>query len=265
MIIKRSILVLFILSAVIPGLALAGDTTDKIETNIPFDPGGYLYLKNRNGDISISSWNEDKVLITAYKTVHFSRDHEADKVLREIEIEIQQKDDELEIITRGPEQDSGFFGKLLNGDRISYTVDYELRVPERIDLNLQTANGNIDIRAIEGRLKLETTNGSIEAEGVDGPVKCQTTNGSIRIDFNDVPDEDKMSFVTINGSIRLLLPDYFGGQIDAKTINGNIESDFPIKVDRSWFQKHFHGQVNQGNCSLYCSTVNGNIDLLYNH
>ncbi len=265
MIKKNTIFVLFILSAVIPGLTAAGDKTDKIETNIPFKPGGCLFLENSNGDISISSWNEHRVLITAYKTVHFSRDREADKELREIKIDIEQKDDELEIVTRGPESNDGFFGKLFDGDKVSYTVDYEIIVPERIDLNLQTANGNIDIRAIEGRLRLETTNGSIEADEIDGLVKCKTTNGSIRIDFDEVPDEDKMSFVTINGSIRLYLPDYFGGEIDIKTINGNIESDFPIKVNRRWFQKHFHGKVNQGNCSLYCSTVNGNIDLLYNN
>ncbi len=262
---NHSTFIFIVAYLILSGLALAGEKKEKIETNIPFESGGYLNLINQNGNIDISSWGEDKVSIIAYKRVYSSRGGEEDDWLKKIEIDIDQQGDKIKIETHMPGHQDGFFGKIFNRQKISFTVDYEIQVPKKIDLNIQTANGDVDILAIEGRIRLETTNGNIDASRIEGLAKCKTTNGSIRIEFEEVPDEDKMSFVTTNGSIKIYLPDDFGGEFDIKTVNGNIDSDFPISIKGRWPQKHFHGKVNEGNCDLYCSTVNGSIGVLYNH
>jgi len=260
---KNQILNALFIFVITSGFLFAGEKQERTETNIPFQPGGYLHLKNENGDIHVTSWNEDMVHIIAFKRIHSSRKGNEDELLDQIEINIDQQGDELEIETRGPRSSDGFLGRIFNRNKSSYSVDYEIHVPEQIDLNLENANGNIEVRGVEGKIRLETTNGNIEAHEIEGLAKCKTTNGSIYSEFEAVPDEDKMSFVTTNGSIKLFLPEDFGGELDLKTINGNIDSDFPIRVEGRWSQKQFHGRVNEGNCDLHCSTVNGSIDLYY--
>jgi len=250
---------------ILTGIARSYDGQEKFEKNIPFESGGYLAVTNQNGNIRVSSWNEESVQITAYKRVSVSNSSEAGKWLEKIEIEINQNDHEIEIKTHTPDQKEGFLEKFFSKHNVSCSVEYEIRVPEATDLNLRTSNGNIDIREIEGRLRLETTNGNIDAVEIKGLARCETTNGSIHAEFEQVPDQDRMSFETTNGSIKIFLPEDFGGDFDLNTINGGISSDFPIKVEGHWGQKHFHGQVQNGNCSLECSTINGSIDVLYIH
>lgn len=261
---RRFFLVSLVLSCLLlNGTVRSYDAQEKFEKNIPFEPGGYLSVTNQNGNIKVSSWSDHTVQIIAYKRVNNAGSSEAENWLDKIEIEINQNDHEIEIKTHTPGQKESFLEKFFSKHNVSCSVEYEISVPEEIDLNLHSSNGNIDIRDIEGRVRLETTNGNIDAVGIKGLARCETTNGSIHAEFEQVPDQDRMSFETTNGSIKIFLPENFGGDFDLNTVNGSINSDFPIHVEGRWGKKHFHGQVQDGQCSLDCATINGSIDVLY--
>jgi DUF4097 and DUF4098 domain-containing protein YvlB len=263
---RRNFSKLLILSFLfMTGVARSYDTQEKFEKTIPFEPGGYVAVTNQNGNIQVSSWNEKSVQITAFKKVNLSNSSDAEKWLKMIDIEIIQHDHEIKINTHTPEQRESFLEKFFSRHNVSCSVEYEIKVPQKTDLNLQSSNGNIDVREIEGRIRLETTNGNIDAVEINGLARCETTNGSIHAEFEQVPDQDRMSFETTNGSIKIFLPEDFGGDFDLNTINGSITSDFPIKIEGRWGRKHFQGQVQDGHCSLDCSTINGSIDVLYIH
>ena len=140
-------------------------------------------------------------------------------------------------------------------------MEYEIKVPRNIDLNLHTTNGNVRVEEVSGKIRLESTNGKIIAEEIKGLARCKTTNGSIRVEFDEISDDDKMSFKTTNGSIKLYLPEDFGADAELKTTNGHIDSDFEFTEKIRKSRKRYSGQINEGGGELICSTTNGSIHL----
>ena len=249
------------------GTSLATTLEETFKKRIQFSPGGYLELSNTNGEIDVQSWDQDEVEIIAHKKVRAQGSENAHKLMERLEIIVSQRGEKIYIETKMPHRSGsggGFFDWIFGRNENSCAVSYELRVPRQIDLNIGTTNGEINIRDINGRMRLNSTNGKISGKEITGLVKCKTTNGSIKMAFDQVPDEEEMSFRTTNGSIRVYLPRTFGGYIDLQTTNGRIESDFHLSSTRKHSKKRFKGMVHDGNCDLTCTTTNGSIYLYYN-
>jgi DUF4097 and DUF4098 domain-containing protein YvlB len=246
----------------------ASTIKDTFQKNIEFSKGGFLSLSNKNGDVEIKSWDKNEVEIIAYKKVKAEDRETAEKLMERLVINIRESDDEIIIETDHPRGSSGdgFFSWLFGKGRAQFSVEYEIKVPNSIDLNIHTTNGGVRINQITGRLRLESTNGKIDAREISGLTRCKTTNGSIKIEFNDVSEGDEMTFRTTNGSIKLYLPENYGADdVELKTTNGHIDSDFPMSgSSKRKSKKRFHGSINDGNRELTCTTTNGNIDLLVN-
>jgi DUF4097 and DUF4098 domain-containing protein YvlB len=246
----------------------ASTARETFQKSITFQEGGFLSLSNSNGNVEIISWDKDEVEIIAYKEVR-ARDREtAEKLMERLEIDIRESDDEIKIETYFPKGSShtGFFGWLFGRSGTSFSVEYEIKVPKKIDLNIHTTNGGVRIEEITGRLRLESTNGKIDAREISGLTRCKTTNGSIKVEFDDVAESEEMTFRTTNGSIKLYLPENYGADdVDLKTTNGHINCDFPMSGSSSRkSKKRFRGAINEGNRELTCSTTNGSIHLLVN-
>jgi DUF4097 and DUF4098 domain-containing protein YvlB len=247
--------------------SIATTLEDTFQKRIAFDKGGYLSLSNFNGDIEVSSWDKLEVEIIAHKRVRALDRATAQKLLQELEVVINRDNSNIEIKTQKPGRRPGhrsFFDWLFGDGDISYSVSYELKVPYEIDLNIDTSNGNILLEDIKGRIRMHSTNGKLNAQGVNGLVQCNTTNGSIRVEFEDIPLEDEISFTTTNGSIKLYLPKDYSGEVDLKTTNGKIVTDFALTLEKKWSRRRLKGTINEGGGELYCSTTNGNIYLYYN-
>jgi DUF4097 and DUF4098 domain-containing protein YvlB len=247
---------------------IASTFTETFQKNVNFKNGGFLSLSNTNGDIEIESWDKNEVEIVAYKKVKAEDRETAEKLMKRLEIEIRESNDEIIIETNYPKGSSGggFFGWIFGKDNMSFSVEYEIKVPKEIDLNIHTTNGEVRIEKIVGRLRLESTNGNINAWNINGLTRCKTTNGDIKVEFEDVPEGDEMTFRTTNGSIKIYLPEnYSADDVELKTINGHFESDFPMSDNSSRkSRKRFRGSISEGNRELSCSTTNGSIHLLVN-
>jgi DUF4097 and DUF4098 domain-containing protein YvlB len=247
---------------------LASTAKDTFQKRIHFSEGGFLSLSNSNGDVDIVSWDKDEVEIVAYKEVKSGDRESAEKLIDRLEIEIRESDDEIIIETHYPNGSSGngFFGWLFGKGGTSFSVEYEIKVPKRTDLNIHTTNGEVRIEEVTGRLRLESTNGKIIARDITGLTRCKTTNGSINIKFDEVAEGDEMVFKTTNGSIKLYLPeDYGADDVELKTTNGYVDSDFPMAGGSNRkSKKRFRGSIREGDRELSCSTTNGSIHLLVN-
>jgi DUF4097 and DUF4098 domain-containing protein YvlB len=246
-------------------LSFASTARETFKKTISFDQGGFMSLSNSNGDVEIVAWDKEEVEIIAYKVVRASDRETAEKLLKYLKIEIRERDDEIKIETEFPKNSgSGFLGWLFGGGSNSFSVNYEIRVPQNIDLNIYTTNGGVEVEDICGRLRLESTNGSIIGRDVQGLAKCYTTNGSIKMNFEKASKKDKMAFKTTNGSIKLYFPDSFGAEADLKTTNGHIDCDFTLSGSSRRSKKKFSGTMNHGGHDLYCKTTNGNIGIYIN-
>jgi DUF4097 and DUF4098 domain-containing protein YvlB len=247
------------------GLAPAEEHQEEFEKVLPLSSGGTFNLKNVNGEVTVSTWKEDRVEIRALK-----KTNKAAENLQKVKIEVTASPGLVSVETVYP--------KLRN---TGVRVDYKIKVPEGVNLGeLRSVNGNIGITGLfarvsagttngrvhlenaSGDLKLETTNGDLEAINVNGPVDAHTTNGSIALELSKL--EADVRAETTNGGItlRLSATGETNATLEAETVNGSILLDFPVtlqSLEKS--RHHLRGRIGRGGARISLETVNGSIRL----
>lgn len=263
---------LFLISILLLSFSICNATTLKETFKKQITCNGIpgLEVKNSNGRIEVFSWDKNEIEIIAHIRVEGNESH-AQKMLDRINIEVEQDGDDIYVETVVPDglrSGGGLLSWIFGNGHISYSVEYEINVPLKSDLNLQNTNGSVLVENVEGNIDLHSTNGKIKARDVSGLVRCNTTNGSIRAEINKIQSNEEMIFRTTNGSIKLYLPEEYGGYADLKTTNGHIDSDFRLSSDdRSYrrSRKSFRGEFGDGHGEITCKTTNGSIYLLKNN
>jgi DUF4097 and DUF4098 domain-containing protein YvlB len=187
---------------------------------------------------------------------------DAERLMEALKIEIEQRDNEISIITRHPRKGDGGFWDWVFGQNASSAVSYRISVPKQCDVEATSTNGGIYISNIEGVTRLRTTNGKIDAEALKGLVSARTTNGSVRVELKEVTSAEEMEFMTTNGSVTLYIPNNIDCDVRAKTTNGSIKTDFPLEVHGKYGGKSARGKINGGGPLIFIETTNGSIKLL---
>ncbi|MES2306689.1 MAG: hypothetical protein V4558_14355 [Gemmatimonadota bacterium] len=146
-------------------------------------------------------------------------------------------------------------------DRLEVTMQYEVRVPAGVRLNVETVNGGIVITGVESEVRAETVNGSLEFDGANA-TSLSTVNGQVRATFSRANWEGTLNVETVNGGVDLTFPANFAAEISGETVNGGVTTAFPITIEGKWGPKSFRGTIGSGGGrSLKIETVNGGITL----
>ncbi len=254
-----------LLALISGGAALAAEHQEEFQKTLPLSAKGQFSLKNVNGEVTITTWKEEKVEIKALK-----KTNKAAENLQKVKIEVTSTTDSVSIETIYPK-----------GKNTGVSVSYEVRVPEGIQLakvhtvngglnltgpfgraSASAVNGGVHVENASGVLNLETTNGDVKAVNVRGDINAQTTNGSIQLDLKALEAEVKAQ--TTNGGIKLRLSSLqeINATLDAKTVNGSISLDIPVTVQSLDKSKHqLRGQLGQGGPLISLRTVNGSVHL----
>ncbi len=94
-------------------------------------------------------------------------------------------------------------------------VDFEVVVPEIVEVEVRTSNGSIEVTSIIGSVHLATSNGAILLRQGAGTAQLTTSNGQVTV-------TDRVGDLTVrtsNGEIRL---ERVRGRVDGETSNGWI-------------------------------------------
>ncbi len=252
----------FLLLATAMSVCQAATLEETFKKSIAFQPGGKLEVENVNGSITVESWNRNEVYVEAEKRVKAGDRRKAEKLMEELKIEIEERDNEIVIITKHPRRGHGDFWDWVFGDNVSSSVSYTIRVPQKCDVEATSTNGGLYINDIEGKFRLRTTNGKITAEALKGLVSARTTNGSVKVELKEVAVEEEMEFLTTNGSVTIYIPNNIDCDVRAKTTNGSIKTDFPMEVHGKYGSKHLKGKINKGGSLIFIETTNGSIKIL---
>ncbi len=139
-------------------------------------------------------------------------------------------------------------------------VDFTVRVPLGVDFAGRTVNGDVETGPLGGNVYAHTVNGGVEVAAA-GFVEAHTVNGSIHAAMGRGDWDGDLEFHTVNGSITLELPDGVGAEVRARTVNGALETDFPLTVQGRWGPRSLTGTIGDGGRRLELETVNGSIRL----
>lgn len=181
-------------------------------------PGGALIVDaGQNGGISVESWDRNDVRVRAIVRTNARTAERA----RQLATGVQIQSGGGRVSATGPDTDR----------RENWSVSYRINVPRRIDLDLSATNGGITINGVSGNLRFDTTNGGVRLADLGGRVNGRTTNGGLTVNLSgDRWDGEGIDVETSNGGVTLSIPDNYNAQLEARTINGGFNIDFPITI-----------------------------------
>ena len=200
-----------------------------------------------NGGIRVVAWDGDSVRVSARLQTQARSDSDARDMLKDVRISA----DGRRIRADGPR----------SRDRESWSVSYMVFVPRRFDLTLEASNGALSVAGVTGRLDLRTVNGSVNLTDAGGDVHARTQNGSVNVQLvGSKWDGSGLDAETQNGSVRLAIPESYAAQVETGTVNGRVNTDFPITV-QGRISHRFSLPLNGGGPPIRAMTTNGSVTL----
>lgn len=252
-------------------------------------------IANLNGTVSVTGWDENKIMIGVRKelTVPLGvEEAEAKSIFQQIAVDGRPKGKRLEIKSILP--------KLARGMNANVTIG--VQVPRSMVVEAVTHNGNVDVHKMKntvtartdngnistieigGQLVARTNNGNITTGRTSGPVEAVSSNGNVECSVmsDDVKAETHAGNVKINllGAIMLgaiKMPKVIsaktntgqitldlGGQapgftLDAQCGVGSIRSDYPITIVKKGVGGQAKGVVGDGSVKIQLRSDTGGI------
>jgi DUF4097 and DUF4098 domain-containing protein YvlB len=258
--IRWTILTGVVLAATVAsGTVTAALATEDFQWGKVIAAGKEIEIKGVNGDITASLATGKEVEVTADKSA--KKSDPAD-----VTIEVIEHEGGVTICAKYPAVhgkenvcgpgDEGH----MNTQDCDVRVDFQVRVPAGVRLVARTVNGEVKADGLQGPVEVATVNGSVRV-GTTSYASATTVNGSIVVSIGDAQWTEPLSFETVNGKIRLTLPAKVDADVRAETINGSIDSDYPIIVSGSFNRRRLHGTIGKGGRRMDLQTVNGDIVL----
>ncbi len=203
----------------------------------------------QNGSIRVLAWDGDSVRVTARLQSSSETQKGADALLAGVRVTA----DGRRVSADGPRRLE---------DRENWSVGYIVMVPRRFDLTLDANNGSLGVTGVDGKLELRTTNGSVALSDVGGDVHAHTQNGSLNVQLSGKRwDGRGLDAETQNGSVRLSLPEGYAALLETGTVNGRINTEFPITV-QGRIGRELSLPLNGGGPTIRARTTNGSVSLL---
>lgn len=144
--------------------------------------------------------------------------------------------------------------------RSKLQIDYTLRVPPQVALDLKMVNGRVSTRGVDGETDVTTVNGPIDVETSGAnELSAKTVNGSVHARF--LRDFRGARLKTVNGGVHALLPPTASFTCDLSQVNGDFEAAFPLTIHSNPGSRRASGEVNGGQYELQITTVNGDVEV----
>ena len=172
------------------------------------DDGSYtILLESVEGSIEVRTHAGAGAEITITRKIRARTEKKAKRLVKDAKILVYHLEDDQLIQVRSE--------KKIHYKRNVHT-EFELKLPMNINLNLETAGGDIDVTDIRGESVFRTSGGDLDLENLMGRVEAHTSGGDI--DISRI--EGLIRVHTSGGSIKIVNSD---GQFNASTSGGDLE------------------------------------------
>lgn len=237
--------------------------------SIPFSGEGERHLKVHlmNGGITVVGYEGSEVIVEAKNADFRPIENETEDGMRLIGVPTtglyaEEKNNRIEIGSKNMQKE----------------IELKIQVPFGVSINLSCMNnGDIEVENVQGEIEIENLNGEISVTDSSGVVLANALNGDITISLNEVYPDKPMSFTSLNGDIDVSMPADTAANLEMKTFQGDIRSNFEIEMQaaeeeptvtgqgrgrgryRVEFETGSRGTINGGGPQFVFSTHNGDI------
>jgi DUF4097 and DUF4098 domain-containing protein YvlB len=181
------------------GLELFGDAYDyTLSTQKPIDKVVRVVVENPRGNTRIIGGDSQEVVVSGRKTIRAMEKSAADEADRKTPVEIVIQGDQAVVRTN---QDA------VSGER-RVSMDLEITVPRKINIQASGRYGDFDITNIEGLVEISSDNAG---------VRLQDIGGNTRVDLRR---SDIVRAINMKGNVEVLGR---GRDVELEDIAGQVE------------------------------------------
>jgi DUF4097 and DUF4098 domain-containing protein YvlB len=227
--------------------------------------GGSISIKNVSGDVNITGYDGDAVVVNGYKE---GRDRE------EVTVEDRSTANRVDIGVR--------YAPNCNCDA---SVRFEVRVPRSVNYNINkiatasgditvegvrgdigvaTASGDVTVKEVTGRINASTASGEMRVRDVTGAVSAQSASGNVEVEIAQLEGTEDMKFTSASGDVHVRLPANLDADVSLSSATGSVKTDFPIEVKEERYGpgSQAHARLGSGSRSIHISTASGDVSLM---
>ena len=147
--------------------------------------------------------------------------------------------------------------------RSGWAVSWQLRVPRRTSLQVETQNGPISVADVSGRMQLSAQNGPLSLTRIGGDVHGRTVNGPLSVTLAGSRwSGEGLDVATTNGPLVLRVPRGYSAELEAGTVNGPMSVDLGRTVSgRGRHSRRLHTTLGDGGPPVRAVTTNGPVSI----
>jgi hypothetical protein len=212
---------------------------ESIQRTLEFSGSGsrMIELDNVFGSIHVTPTSGRAVEMTANKTIRAESQERIADAKRDVTLDITDNAETVRIYVDGPfrchcdNNRDGWrsFGSRWSDPGYRVDIDFDLKVPDGTKLRLRTVNhGDITVDKTSGDFEIENVNGGITMTEIRGSGSAQTVNGPVKVSFVENPKSASL-FKSINGVIEAAFQPNLSADLQMKTFNGGLYTDFEVK------------------------------------
>lgn len=226
----------------------------------PIGSARTVEIRNINGAIHAEASNDGTVEVIAVRS---SKKHDPESV----KINVFEVDGRLTFCSLYPSRPGSPPNTCDERGNTSHSssnsdveVSYRVKVPAGVTLEAHTVNGDVEATGMRGPVDARTVNGGIRIATTSW-AEASTVNGGVAVAMSGHGWPEGLDFRTVNGSIVLDLADAPNADLRAESMNGEIDSEFPLQVVGKVRRNRVEGKLGSGGPELALATLNGSIEL----
>lgn len=258
---RRSVLPLVLLSAALPGTAVAQRQVerDAFTWSGRVPAGRWIRVRTLSGRIEVTASTSDRVEISATR-----RWHDSDP--RSVRFEVLKSGANDEDVTicalwtdRTECDDRGYHARNVRNNDVS--ADFRVALPAGVKLAVSSVNGGVSVQGATSEVEASSVNGEVSAVSSGGPVNASSTNGRVTARMGRFEGRDDLTFSTVNGSVIAEFTGDLDADVELSTVNGRFQTDYPVTISGRMDPRRLRARIGKGGRRIRLTTVNGNVEL----
>src|SRR6202140_548993 len=226
---------------------------------------GDVNLSGRDANVDIAAQHSDTSVEDMNGNAKVNQEKGSVKIEQIVgDVHVQGHVNEVSVAdVKGAVQLEGEFQESIKLARVTKAVTFK---SSRTDMEFSRIEGTLDLDSDElhaeqltGPLHLTTRSKNIRLEEVSGDVRLQDDNGAVEVGMRTLGN---IQIDNRNGDVQLSLPDKAGFRLDARTRDGEIQSDFPeLKVNNDEHEAKASGSVGNASSHIVLNNEHNSIEI----
>jgi hypothetical protein len=161
--IYKSGLLLLCCAILSSSLLLSQEVTKEFHKEYKAGASTTLDINNRYGYVKVETSESDQIVIDVKVTVELPSRERAEKLISYIDVQFSESDD---VVSAKTVIDDKFSFSGWGGGSRRFSIDYNIKMPSRINFTLANRYGDSELEEINGLVKLDIKYGNLQADNL---------------------------------------------------------------------------------------------------